>query len=228
MPATEDERAGAVKAVEDAKACIHVPHQRQQRQQCSEHPQRRQPHGAGCCGGAGGGRRGVDRRQCDGGRDHARGDRADLGRGVRDEKHDEERRERDGRAEPVGDDACRHPHNRLRDDRDRRSLEPREPTRVRDVAEVRHPERERDHEDHAWQRETHPRGQHARIPGTLEPNCHADLARRGARHELAQGDEVGVLVVGEPLPLLHELVPEVPQMRRRPAERRQTEAGEYV
>lgn len=39
---------------------------------------------------------------------------------------------------------------------------------------------------------------------------------------------LGVFVVGEPLPLPDELLPELPQMRRRPAERRQTQAGKYA
>lgn len=40
--------------------------------------------------------------------------------------------------------------------------------------------------------------------------------------------KIGVLVVREPLAFVHELVAEIPQMRRRPAEGGQAEAGEYA
>ena len=66
-------------------------------------------------------------------------------------------------------------------------------------------------------RKASPRGKRAAITRAREADRNADLARRRARQELAQRNEVGIGSIVEPMPAGDELVAEIPDMRDRSA-----------
>ena len=68
------------------------------------------------------------------------------------------------------------------------------------------------------QREAEPRRDTAQQAGAGDADGDADLAAGGARKELAQRDEIGVGRLVQPLASNHVLVPEVAEVRHRPAE----------
>ena len=145
---------------------------------------------------------------------------------MRHEQNEHQRSHGDRGVNLAGDQVLRHAVHSLRHDSDSRSLQTEQPACLADIAQLRDAQRERHHEQHRRQREAHPRQEHAQVPGALQADRHTHLARRRPGQELAQRHQVGVLLVRKPLPLLHEFVAEIPQVRRRPAERGAAEAEE--
>ena len=104
----------------------------------------------------------------------------------------------------------------------RDELEPVHPPGAGDVG-GRHGERERRHRDRGREREAEPRGEPAEPPRSPRPDGDPELARRRARQEVRDRDQLGELLLVEPAPADDVGVPEVADVRDWAAERRQAE-----
>src|SRR6185437_3089482 len=71
--------------------------------------------------------------------------------------------------------------------------------------------------------ESHPGGQSTQVACAQQSQREANFAAGGPRRELAEGHQIGVAVLVYPLPPAHVLIVEIPEMRDRPPERRQSQ-----
>ena len=147
-----------------------------------------------------------------------RGEHDDLDQRRRHREQDQRGPDRDRLAPPIRGERPGHCRKRDEHDGDRHQLEAVEPCRVTDVGR-RDEEREQHERDGRGQREAEPREQAADRPRPQRPDRDADLAARGPRQELRQGDEVGEPAVVEPAASDDVLVPEIADVGDRAAER---------
>ena len=84
---------------------------------------------------------------------------------------------------------------------------------------------EGDQRDRRREREPEPGGEPAEQARAEDPEGDADLAARGPRQELAEGHQIGVCLLVDPLPPDDVFVPEVAEMRDRSAERREAQSS---
>ncbi len=124
-------------------------------------------------------------------------------------------------ARPVRGQVAGHAQHRVRHHRRRHHLEPPQPALGQQRVERGHPVAEQDHRRRRRQREPEPGRQPAADAGAGHAHRDPYLAAGGAGQELAQRHQVGVGTVVEPAAAGHVLVPEVAEVRHRPAERRQ-------
>ncbi|MNT57666.1 hypothetical protein D3C72_1950530 [compost metagenome] len=85
-------------------------------------------------------------------------------------------------------------------------------------------QREADQRKRGRQREGDPGRQHARPACPSQADRHADLAAGRPGQELAQGHQVRIGVVVQPVAPVHEFAAEIPEMSHRTAERRESQA----
>ena len=137
-------------------------------------------------------------------------------------EHEDRRPDRERESLPVGSQRPRHAPDGVRDDRDRDDLEPVQPVLVREVAGT---PREQDERDGGGEREADPGEDAPQVAGPDPADADPRLARGRPGEELAEGDEVGEASIGKPAPPLDVLVVEIPEVRDRPAERRQPQSG---
>ena len=129
-------------------------------------------------------------------------------------------------ARAIGCERARHAEHRLRHDRDRRHLETVQPAGAGRVAERADAVAEQHHGDGRRQREADPGRQGSGIAAAQKADGDAHLARGRPGQELAERDQVGVALVVEPAPPVHELLAEIAEMRDRSAEGGQPEPKE--
>ncbi len=127
---------------------------------------------------------------------------------------------------PVGCKVSRHAPDRLRDNGHRDQFQSLQPSGVTDIAECFNTVGEGEHQQRGWQREADPGGDHAEWSGAQQADRHAELARCGAGHELAECDEIGETAFGYPAAAFDELRTEIADMRDRATERGAAEAKE--
>jgi hypothetical protein len=87
---------------------------------------------------------------------------------------------------------------------------------VQELAVRGYAEPEQDQRERGGRGEADPGCDRAPEPALREPDADADLAARRAGQELAQGDEIGVGALPDPLAPRDELLAEVPEMRDGP------------
>ena len=84
------------------------------------------------------------------------------------------------------------------------------------------------HGDRRRQRESDPGRQGSGIPAAQQADGETHLARGRPGQELAERDQIGVAVIVEPAPPVHELLAEIAEMRHRSAEGGQPEPKEHA
>ena len=156
----------------------------------------------------------------------AENDHRDLRPRGRRKRHQDQGKDGDRRARPVGREALRHSHDRLGDDRDRDELEAVQEPVARPSSERALAVGEERHRRGRRQREPGPGGETAEGAGAREPNGEASLTAGRPRQELAQGDKVGIGAFVEPGAPYDELLAEIAEMRDRPAEAREAQLQE--
>jgi hypothetical protein len=114
----------------------------------------------------------------------------------------------------------------VRNDRYGRRLQPLNPAAAAFRSQRRRAIGETGHQDRRGQRERHPGGKQSRIARALQPDRHADLAGGRAGQELAERHEIGIGLIADPVPALHECLAEISEMGDRSTERGQAKAEE--
>lgn len=79
-----------------------------------------------------------------------------------------------------------------------------------------------------WEREPEPGGEGAPVPRSVQANQEPELAARRTRDDLAQREEFGVLMLGQPATGADIRLLEVPQVRDRAAEGGEPEPQRYA
>ena len=159
-------------------------------------------------------------------RGRAENDHRDLRPRGRRKRHQDQRKDGDRRARPVGREALRHSHDRLGDDRDRDELEAVQQPVARPSSERALAVGEERHRRGRRQREPGPGGEAAEVAGAREPDREAGLTAGRTRQELAQGDKVGIGAFVEPRAPRHALLAEIAEMGDRPAEAHEAQLQE--
>ena len=86
---------------------------------------------------------------------------------------------------------------------------------------------EAEQQQHRGQGEAGPGEQRAKIASPLEADGDADLARSRAGQELAEGDDIGVVPLAQPLAPHHEGLAKIAQMGDRAAKAGESEAEKF-
>ena len=94
------------------------------------------------------------------------------------------------------------------------------------VAPMGDAQREQQQKQCRRQGETGPGGKGAEVTAALQADGEADLAAGRAGQELAEGDQIGIAALVEPLAATDELLAKVAKVRHRAAEGSQTQTQE--
>ena len=225
VPAAEHQRTRAIERIEFLERLRgnRRGQQRQADQQREEHREQQRAERAAHVERQGGGRDLFAAAQEDRANDAAERDRADLPPRRRRAERDDGRDHRERGARAIGCERARHAEHRLRHDRDRRHLEAVQPAGAGGIAERADAVAEQHHRDGRWQRESDPGRQGSGIAAAQQADGETHLARGRPGQELAERDQVGVALVVEPAPPVHELLAEIAEMRDRSAEGGQSE-----
>ena len=92
-----------------------------------------------------------------------------------------------------------------------------QPTRVPPIAQRRDPDTKKNHEHGGRQREAECRHEAARQLRLAHAQDKGELSARWPGQELAQGHQVGISRVAQPLPAMYKFIAEIAQMSYRPA-----------
>ena len=220
MPATEDQRAGPVEGIDHGqqRAGEQAGEQRQPEQQGAEQGQPEQPRAAPDADRQWLMRRTrlwPERHQAD---ERGGDDDPHLTPGGRHEQHAAGRRHHDGNAWHIGAQRARHAPHGLGDHRHGDHLQAVQHASRHGIAIAGDTQRKEDQGNRGGQGEAQPGSQRARIARTRQPQRHAHLAAGRPRKELAQGDQIRIAALAQPVPTHHELVAEVAQVSDRAAE----------
>ncbi len=221
MTAPEDQRAGAVKALEERQRAVGpgAGSQEQERQAQQQDEEEGPGHDARSAADGDADMRaqfGVCRRQEPPAEETGEQDHQDLPRRGGRRKDDDDGQDGDRHAQAVGAELARHAPDGLGHDRHGDDLEAVNPGGVSEIKTL-DAVREQHERDSRRQREAQPGGQPSQRPRPQDPDGGPDLAAGGPGKELEQGDEVRVRVLVEPAPPQDILLPEITQVGDRPA-----------
>ena len=223
MPAAEDERTGAVEAVEQAQAvrregaASQSGTKNRSTRSCAQTIAVRRPIGNASVSGSAGIRPRNSRPPTT-----PATRSSELPERARVEQRDRRCRDRDRRLDRPARQRSRHRDHGRQDDRGGGELEAVHPAGTGEV-DVACPERERREDDGGGQREPEPRREATELAGAVDADRDPDLARRGAGQDARERDELSELLLADPLPARDVLVVEVADVGDRAAERRQPE-----
>lgn len=221
MPATKDQRTGAVKYIRDLGQPLGLCQQRQTQQQDGE--QRQTAKGHALCRAAQGDGGAVMRISDprDQGDSRPGKDGADLRHSAEGhQRQDEHRKQGYGATGQIGCQLARHPPDGISHHRDGGDLQPRDQPASPAGAGRRRPDPrgQRDHDDRRWQGKAQRRHHRAGRPTALPAQCKGRLGRGRAGQKLAERQDLGIGFVADPLPALDQFFAEIAQMGDRAAE----------